>query len=80
MEMYCASTGVNQNLVAINLIRVSGRGSINPAHYHADFRQGFATLVLSPICFSSWITSSILKMKVRNLSELWSELEDELIS
>ncbi|GBP43393.1 hypothetical protein EVAR_33921_1 [Eumeta japonica] len=29
------SSGVNQCSAAINLIRVSGRGAINPPHYHA---------------------------------------------
>lgn len=39
------SFGVNQCSAAINLIRVSGCGAINPAHYHAtvylSIRQGF---------------------------------------
>lgn len=33
--------GVNQSLVSINLIRVSGREAINPPHYHVTVEQGY---------------------------------------
>lgn len=45
----CICPRVNQSSVAINLIRVTGRGPINPPHYHAALLQGYHLLEIPTI-------------------------------
>lgn len=44
----CLVRGVNQSPVVINLIRVTGRGPINPPHYHAALCTGLPSKGPSP--------------------------------